>query len=195
MVPRHWTRVRQLIASSENCFAPRRHLIVSKREAWKKKGSCGKLSLRVPKEVIPLGEPPGVVCQHLGQPGVIRHMWTLSVITLFSTAWMRGVGVLSIHAVPWYGQGIHAFGRGDMYWGRRDDCTASLWTDRSSENTTDLELLGLRPCVVSTPWRQTCSIWTCSVCQYTVLSRNVSWDENDVILQRTGEWVPPCFRM
>jgi hypothetical protein len=46
MVPRLWARVRQLIASSENCFTQRRHWIVSKREACKKKGICGKLSLK-----------------------------------------------------------------------------------------------------------------------------------------------------
>jgi hypothetical protein len=49
MVPRLGARVRQLIASSENCLARRRHLIVSKREACNKKGSCGKLSLKAAK--------------------------------------------------------------------------------------------------------------------------------------------------
>jgi hypothetical protein len=48
-------RVRQLIASSENSanfqeFVKRRRVVVNS-------------PYRVPKEVVPLGEPPGVVCQ------------------------------------------------------------------------------------------------------------------------------------
>jgi hypothetical protein len=38
--------VRQRIAASENSFARRMHPIVSKHDACKKKGSCGKLALK-----------------------------------------------------------------------------------------------------------------------------------------------------
>jgi hypothetical protein len=69
-----WTgaRVRQLIVSSETNFPSRRHPIVFKHEACKKKGKCGKLSLKVAK-----GGDPTRVASLGGLPTTLVELETM----------------------------------------------------------------------------------------------------------------------
>jgi hypothetical protein len=95
--------------SSENCFALRRHLIVSK---------CGGLSTTL----VELGTMLGwdnKVRSDIGEPCPSSPCSALP-------EWEGSEGCVSIHAITWYGQCVQVFtanafrsGRGDMYCGRR----------------------------------------------------------------------------